>query len=50
MSQYEVALVEETMTSALTAVDEVAALLDPTSTGRTLPDLEPEDWCAFGEA
>lgn len=32
------------------SAQELAAMLDPTAAQKVLDDLDPEDWCAFGEA
>ncbi len=50
MSQIDIVTTDATEAPELTSVDEVTALLDPTATGKVLENLEPEDWCAFGEA
>lgn len=54
MSQFEVATteVDDATFGGVQggSVQELAAMLDPTATGRVLDNLDPEDWCAFGEA
>ncbi len=54
MSQFEVATTEAEDTTIEGfqggSAQELAAMLDPTAMGKVLDDLDPEDWCAFGEA
>lgn len=54
MTQFEVATteVDEATFEGVQggSAQDLAAMLDPTATGRALDNLDPEDWCAFGEA